>query len=252
MNKFLTFAGTQPVYLGDIDFMQSAAANAFKQLAKALMDSGSDSLNAILQGVELQWNSSTLTITPGVVVLNGELLPFEGVTLEAPVSLYFHLESTLSGERTFKDGESHKCHETRKAIVNTTSTDGISLYDVPRLHKSDDRTYNGSIIAGSIATSAKLTYKNGFYFLQLDMVVPASSQGVEVQFTGLPSEEFANVDGLTFPAPVVLKESSSLEIQNFICEIVVYSPGTIRFNIEFAGAQVATGSGQCSVMVPII
>lgn len=252
MNKFLTFAGTQPVYLGDIDFMQAAAANAVKQLGRSLMDADSDTFNAILQGVELQWNSSTLTITPGVVVLNGELLPFEGVTLEAPVSLYFHLESTLSGERTFKDGDSHKCHETRKAIVNTTSTDGISFYDVPRLHKLDDRTYNGSIIVGSIATSAKLKYKNGFYFLQLDMVVPASSQGVEVQFTGLPSEEFANVDGLTFPAPVVLKESSSLEIQNFICEIVVYSPGTIRFNIEFAGAQVATGSGKCSVMLPII
>ena len=36
MNKFLTFPGKQPVYLGDIDFMQSAVGSAFENLMKAI------------------------------------------------------------------------------------------------------------------------------------------------------------------------------------------------------------------------
>lgn len=254
MNKFLTFAGTQPVYLGDIDFMQAAAANAVKQLAKALMDSGSDSLNAILQGAEKQWNSSTLTITPGVVVLDGELLPFEGVTLQAPSSLYFHIESTLSGERTFKDGESHQCHETRKAIVNTSSADGIVFENVPRLHvPSDDREYNHASISGFI-TGAKLIKKNGlwYFYVAVDVSQASSTLACSVDFN-VPQSVVELLNGLDFPAPVALKAAYNIfGVQNMFCQTSYVSTATLRFTLSFEGAQAAYGAGKNIFMLPIL
>ena len=254
MNKFLTFAGTQPVYLGDIDFMQTAAANAVKQLARALMDSGSDSLNAILQGVELQWNSSTLTITPGVVVLDGELLPFEGVTLQAPSSLYFHIESTLSGERTFKDGESHQCHETRKAIINTTSTGGIIVGNVPRLHvPSDDVEYDYTSSNGFI-TGGKLIKKNGFWYLELEVDVSeeSSTLACNIEFT-VPASVNQLLNDVNIPAPMALKASSYIfGIQNMFCQSSYVSTTTLRFTLSFEGAQAAYGAGKNIFMLPIL
>lgn len=253
MNKFLTFAGTQPVYLGDIDFMQAAADNAVKQLAKALMDADSDSFNAILQGVELQWDSSTLTITPGVVVLNGELLPFEGVTLVSPVSLYFHVESTLSGERTFKDGESHKCHDTRKAIINSTSAGGTSLSSVPRLHTpSDDRVYNYAAIGGYI-TDAKLTKKSGFWFLEIAADIPdSSSVGSSLaQFDNLPSEITSVIRDFAVAAPIVLTHGNDVKgIQNMMCYCEVIN-STVIFSFSIIGEQTSYGVGKYDTMLPI-
>ena len=111
MNRFLTFTGVQPVFLGDVDFMQDAAANGFKQLARALMGSGDEAMNAILQGVKITSAAGNLySWTAGVVVLNGELLPIAAGSVNAidRDHLYFHVVSTLSGERTFEDQETHE------------------------------------------------------------------------------------------------------------------------------------------------
>lgn len=254
MNKFLTFAGTQPVYLGDIDFMQAAAANAVKQLGRSLMDADSDTFNAILQGVELQWNSSTLTITPGVVVLDGELLPFEGVTLVAPQGYYFHIESTFSGERTFKDGDTHQCYETRKAVINDISDGGIAVQNVPRLHTpSDDREYNYYSINGFI-TGAKLIKKNGFWYLEVEVNVPEASSTLacNVEFN-VPDSVAQSLSGLDFPAPLALKaDYSTFGIQNMFCQSAYVSTSILRFTLSFEGAQAAYGAGKNIFMLPIL
>ena len=122
MNKFLTFPGKQPVYLGDINFMQSAVGSALANLMKAY--TGRDNANAIIYGVERSYAGASVTWTAGVVSIGGEILPVEaGLIADASGGLYFSIVSTTDGSRQFGDGQSHDCWEIRKATLTTTPTD---------------------------------------------------------------------------------------------------------------------------------
>ncbi|MBO5595791.1 MAG: hypothetical protein J6M31_01835 [Bacteroidales bacterium] len=169
MNKFLTFAGVQPVYLGDIDFIQNAASDIFSQLAGALMNQAPENLNAVLYGVEITHPAEfQVAWTSGAVVLNGEILKvlpgsLTSQTSRSPV-LFFHVLSTLSGERTFKDGVSRECYETRTATLNETSTGGVAERTVKRLHAEKDMDYD-AFWKTSDVMSCKLLQRGGLFFL---------------------------------------------------------------------------------------
>ena len=169
MNKFLTFAGVQPVYLGDIDFMQNAASDIFSQLAGALMNQAPNNLNAVLYGVEISHPADfQVTWTGGAVVLNGEILKvlpgsITSQSSRSPV-LYFHVISTLSGERTFKDGVSRECYETRTATLTESSEGGVYERTVQRLHANQDVDYD-AFWKTSDVSSCKLLQRGGIFFL---------------------------------------------------------------------------------------
>ena len=210
MNKLLTYQGAQPVYLGDIDFMQDAAGAGFLMLAKAFTGESGDTQNAILQGVEITRVSSTQThVSAGVVLLNGELLPVEEATINVSwrAPLYFHVDSVLSSERTFKDGSSHKCHDTRSAYVNGASSDGIALAYVPRIaHLLENHVYEASAVSGN-ATEGKLIIKNGIWFMDIELDIPqdfTSPTLGSASFSGISFEHMNSLEEITFAAPAVL------------------------------------------------
>ena len=123
MNKLLTFPGQQPLYLGDIDFMQASVLEALKNLVVAI--TGSSAGNAVLSGIEVSYGSDTVSWTAGIVSVAGEILPVAAGSVSGNMSstLYVKVVSTLSGGRTFKDGQSHDCWETRAATLTTEATD---------------------------------------------------------------------------------------------------------------------------------
>lgn len=254
MNKFLTFAGTQPVYLGDVDFMQNAVGAAMTQLARALMDSASNSLNAILQGVQLtRVSSGQVRYSSGVVVIGGEILPVASETIAATTSqtLYFHVVSSLSGERTFKDGNSHQCYDTRAAVINTTSAGGVAVSDVPRLHvASDDHVYPYYSISGFI-TNAHLVRKNGFWFLDAALNVENDSELVTCAafFVNLSQEHYDSFSEMSFPAPAVLyNETDGNKVQQIACTITKGNDA-VGFTLTLTNA--VYGTGDLRVFIPI-
>ena len=123
MNKFLTFQGQQPLYLGDVDFASQAIRDAFKMVLQGL--TGSSDANAILRGVVPDVRSSTVFFSAGVVSIEGEILPVEASAVTGTLSdtFYLKINSTLGGSRVFKDGETHSCWETRSVEVTKTVTD---------------------------------------------------------------------------------------------------------------------------------
>ena len=171
MNKFLTFNGTQPIYLGDIDFAQASAGEMYTLLARALMGADSNSMYAILQGVGISYPSAgVVQFSSGIVVINGEVLPVEGGSISAasPDPLYVHVSSVLSGSRTFKDGSSHDCHETRKATINTISEGGVAVSSLPRLyHRPEDVTLTSDVATGGFIRGARLMRKNATWYLDV-------------------------------------------------------------------------------------
>lgn len=255
MNKFLTFQGTQPVYLGDIDFMQNAASAALKQLAQALMDSADEPLNAILQGVIItQLDENTVQYSSGVVIINGEVLPVAGGTISAVVgnALYFHVVSTLSGERTFKDGQSHQCYDTRSAILDTNSTGGIALSSLKRFNDpASNHEYSNTGATGSMK-NGKLIRKNGFWFFDVYYdVEDGSSQDIgSLSFYGLSE---AHLDSIPVPhyfaVPMVIDEGENRYINWAFCSLSK-SGSTAYLSFYANSTPVHTGTGRCAAMIP--
>lgn len=145
MNKFLTNRGEMPVWLGDIDFMNDAVRDSLIGLAKAI--TGQDDPTCIISGCEV----SSSGVTAGLVMLSGEILPVEASTIVSPY-YYLEIESTYSGDRTFKDGTVHSAYETRVAVVRPSETLLVSKYillQMPRIQdlipRSKTLVDNGSI-----------------------------------------------------------------------------------------------------------
>lgn len=123
MNRFLTFPGQVPVYLGDIDFLQDAVK---------------DSLLLLLRGLTGQDNPNCILIQPtaqrdGVICVEGEIMPYK----HSSNSLNTHIavKSSYAGERVLKSGETRQCHAVRYAIAITaisgsgTSLSQFSIFD---------------------------------------------------------------------------------------------------------------------------
>ena len=257
MNKLLTYQGAQPVYLGDIDFMQDAAGAGFLMLAKALTGESGDTQNAILQGVEFTRVSSTQThVSAGVVLLNGELLPVEEATINVSwrAPLYFHVDSVLSSERTFKDGSSHKCHETRTAFINGTSSDGISLSNVPRIaHVLENHTYTSSAVAGN-ATEGKLIIKNGIWLMDIKLDIPqdfTSPTLGSVSFSGISFEHMNSLEEIAFAAPAVLLMTATIGSYVLAAQITKDAGNnTVAITLFSANGTYPIGAGDVRALVP--
>lgn len=112
MNKFLTFPGHQPIYLGDIDFMQQSVQDAFVQLLKGL--TGQDKPKCILK--------EATPDSMGAIVFDGEVLPLRYFAGTVQGTKCYEVESTYDGARTFKDGELRQCYETRVVVVSSGSS----------------------------------------------------------------------------------------------------------------------------------
>ena len=123
MDKFLTFEGQQPIYLGDIDFLQNASLKTLQTFFQGLTDSP-----------KILVKSATET-SSGVVVIDGEVLELRDETSGSAVWSYgIVIKSTYSGGRTLKNGTYRQCYEERYAAL----VDGDSGYDIKEFVKLED------------------------------------------------------------------------------------------------------------------
>lgn len=110
MNKYLTFPGLQPIYLGDIDFFQESVRDAFLLLLKGL--TGQNNPRCVLIEATPQ--------SDGAICFDGEILPLKyGVTTENSI---YKIESIFGGRRVFKNQESYDCYETRYVVISEGQT----------------------------------------------------------------------------------------------------------------------------------
>lgn len=182
MNRLLTFAGQQPLYLGDIDFMQDAVMGALKNLVISL--TGSAEGNAVLSGLEVSYSAGTLSWTAGIVAVDGEILPVAAGDMAGSESseLYVKVVSELSGERTFKDGQSHKCWDQRSATL-TTSPTSYKLSDFKSVSAASEATlYSFDGVTNINDNYARLANCGGLWVLMISQ--PAMENTSKTFFDG--------------------------------------------------------------------
>ena len=121
MDKFITHAGQQPIFLGDIDFFDKAVRETFARTVKA-MTFGNE--NMILQGCEytedVDGDYLTVSWTSGIVMIQGEILPIDAGSASGNASfLAFIVTQTYdaAGRRMMKTGTEIDCFEIRKATI---------------------------------------------------------------------------------------------------------------------------------------
>lgn len=247
MNKFLTFPGKQPVYLGDIDFMQNSVAAVFSEIARALVDSENDSLNAILQGVELGAPiAGRSSWTAGIVVIDGEILPVEAgsAATVANDSLYLHVVSILSGERTFKDGQDHECYETRSAEINTESEGGIQVTSLVRF---GGNAFLSSAFSGDLQGGTLYYKSGGLWFLELNINPSNAANPLSgtVTFGPLADHFFGKLNTGSFN-DWLIKSNPMI----FACSISKQTGNYVEISIN-GQAPGFTGSARYAGLIPI-
>lgn len=183
MDKFLTYPGKQPVYLGDIDFMQTAARTALQNLMKAY--TGRSDANAILYGVDITYANNAITWTAGVVSIGGEILPIAAGTVGGETGPgYFSIISVSGGPRTFGDGNQHDCWETRSATITKTTTDYpvASFKRVSPVDTAEARVHEFDGSTNLIDRYARLANCGGAFVLSLRR--PAQTEASATLFQG--------------------------------------------------------------------
>ena len=259
MNKLLTFTGAQPIYLGDIDFTQSANAQMVTCLARALMGEGSNTLKGILQGVILTRTAETTSWTAGVIVWDGEILPVESGSLSVAQSetLYFQKVSVLSGSRIFKNGESHSCWETRSATITTATTGAVSMSQFPRLQNGQaQQIYTGSSIDSNYITGGALALKNGLFFIRVDLDATSGISAGDIGsfvLLGMRADDVLSLAGRSFYTSLYVEFSNSVFVKNVRLSFSRYSSNALQVDAELLDSSfVAGGPGIIQAMIPVI
>lgn len=114
-NLKLDNAGGLHLYQDALAYMHNAAREAILQLSKAVGN------NAIVEGCEVTGPN----ISNGIVVINNEIMPFEGGTNFGYIDI-----TEIPGTEDFEDGTPKQVYFTRKAI---SSASGIALADFKRI-----------------------------------------------------------------------------------------------------------------------
>lgn len=251
MNKFLTFQGQQPLYLGDVDFASQAIRDAFKLVLRGL--TGSDSANAILRGVAPSTRSSTVVFSAGVVSIDGEILPVDVSTISGTLSdtFYLRIKSTYGGSRTFKDGETHSCWETRSVEVTKDVTDYplsafrrlVGGFGSQKWHYEDDAANFNLVRTGpvwlvTIKRTAMTSLEEHFF---------------EVYVPGIQSNDllpFPTVDTIV-PTTVFIDGNSGITSEPLVVKYSRSSNGELHILMDLVESSVAAGTSYAQVVLPV-
>lgn len=251
MNKFLTFQGQQPLYLGDVDFASQAIRDAFKLVLRGL--TGSDSANAILRGVAPSTRNSSVSFSAGVVSIDGEILPVETSLVSGSLSdtFYLRIKSTYGGSRTFKDGETHSCWETRSVEVTKDVTD----YPLSAFRR----------LRGGFG-SQRWHYEQGgvdFYLVKSGLVWIATIRRVamtqmdehffEIDVPGIQSDDllpFPTVDTLV-PTTVYIDGASGITSEPLAVNYRRTNDGDLHILMDLVELGYAAGTSYAQVVLPV-
>ena len=171
MNRLMTFPGLQPIYLGDIDFLQDSVKEAFTMLLRGL--TGQEKPKCILVPATREKD--------GVICFDGEIMPYKGYFSPIQGTLCYKVESSYSGERTFKNGTMQQCYENRYVVgypdpsvgmpleyaaSNFPSFAELLLNSVPKLQHGEN-TYKGD----GLSCNIKYSYMGDLYHVEGTVVV---------------------------------------------------------------------------------
>ena len=189
-------------------FMQDTYKSAVAAISKALGN------NVIIDGCEV--NGANLS--PGIIILNGELLPFDGGANLG----FFTVQETVQN-RLYRDGVQKPLYHIRKAI--THGSNGVAYSDFSRINNLRTTKDNiADLVAQLTALNAGVTNLSNSYAAHLSATNPHSVTKSQVGLSALPNAKSDSID---------LDDSNTLATSKAVSEawknIVLYY-GTLVIN----------------------
>ena len=124
MKRLIIPPGGMPFEGDDLKYIQDSFFQGFKFLLQAISPDP-DEISFILQGVELNNDGTTITLTPGIVVINYEMLEFPGASFPASdidsKAIVIDESYDPAGNEIFADNVSKDTYFIRKAKLGTST-----------------------------------------------------------------------------------------------------------------------------------
>lgn len=184
-----------PLFGNDLAYVDSAVRDALKGILFEIAQANGG--NLILGGCELTSNGTTVTVTPGYLLINYEIYYFAGTTFPVATGAtgtFAASNSTDSaGLRTFANGSSQSPWQTRVAIFSPGVLAGGAL-DYPELKRFSGAIQD--IVNGALSSSSAFTMINAW---SKPIVNPAIlyKNGRTVSFVGSLTPGTITQDGWT-------------------------------------------------------
>ena len=134
MNRLLFNEGGQPVCLDDLKTLQDLMVETIKALVSSLVRTNVFILNEYsLLGFSFDSGRYKRTLSAGTLVVDGDFLPWPEttLTLESPEQpIYICVKNKEEDIRTFEDGQSRNCTQSKEVYVSTDQTGADQAYNL--------------------------------------------------------------------------------------------------------------------------
>lgn len=167
MNKLIFSDGGQPVCLDDLKTLQDMIVETIKPLLLALVKTNvfilddCDFRNPEFDTEKVQ---TKFILSAGTLVVDGDFLSWPDTPLAIDdwnQPIYICVKNKEEDVRTFEDGQSRNCTQSKEVYVSTDSTGADQAYNLYNLHSLLD-LLSSALGLGSIKENAKVTFFNGY------------------------------------------------------------------------------------------
>ena len=252
MKRLIIPPGGMPFEGDDLKYIQDSFFEGFKFLLQAISPD-TDEISFILKGVELNNDGTTITLTPGIVVINYEMLEFPGASFPASdidsKAIVIDESYDPAGNEIFADNVSKDTYFIRKAKLGTSTgaREEIALSDshqfvylgekmmkLPHLsvnHRLTLEDYvSGELFAfrqGNIVIlQGKLSSSTGGFYGGIVSILPESLRPLRSILSLIPINSFDNT-ALEKHGKIQITESGHIHLwipyQNVVISNIVYS-----------------------------
>lgn len=180
MNKLLFKEGGQPLYLDDLDFMQSA----FTETVKGIISTYG---NVILSGcnippaIAIAGRPSSYSWEEGYIAINGEVYRVENGSFDGSLNadLYWKVVSTEGQKEIYENTSEHNVYQYRKVVLTDTVTSSDIYVSASTIKSMNDflmtyeeidiRTAASNVPEDAVSVSFKLFKSNqGFDIVKIN------------------------------------------------------------------------------------
>lgn len=167
MNKLIFSEGGQPVCLDDLKTLQDMIVETIKPLLLALVKTNvfilddCDFGNPEFDSEKMQ---TKFILSAGTLVVDGDFLSWPDTPLAIDdwnQPIYICVKNKEEDIRTFEDGQSRNCTQSKEVYASTDSTGADQAYNLYNLHPLLD-LLSSALGLGSIKENAKITFFNGY------------------------------------------------------------------------------------------
>ena len=167
MNKLIFSEGGQPVCLDDLKTIQDLIVGTIKPLLLALAKTNVfilDDVDFRNSEFDTEKMQTKFILSAGTLVVDGDFLSWPDTPLaidDWDQPIYICVKNKEEDFRTFEDGQSRNCTQSKEVYASTDSTGADQAYNLYNLHSLLD-LLSSALGLGTVKENANIVFFNGY------------------------------------------------------------------------------------------